>query len=125
MYTLPEQACMLAQDFDKLDGILKDYKRFMSECSLIDRTLPTHVNLDGFSNDGLKIHVHVCLGCTPLPDGPLSVRPRLMLGGAQGFPAGALGPVYRCPYAKRRWQEIYVHHERSSSVQSAPLSSLL
>ena len=57
--TMLKQARMPAQDFDKLDGILKDYKRFMSECPLIDRTLPTHVNLDGFSNDGLKIHVHV------------------------------------------------------------------
>ena len=64
---------MLAQDFDKLDGILKDYKAFMSECPLIDRTLPTHVNLDGFSNDGLKIHVHVRLSCRPFPDGQLSV----------------------------------------------------
>ena len=65
---------MPAQDFDKLDGILKDYKRFMSECPLIDRTLPTHVNLDGFSNDGLKIHVHVCRDCRASPDGLLSPR---------------------------------------------------
>ena len=67
MSTTPKQARMPAQDFDKLDGILKDYKRFMSECPLIDRTLPTHVNLDGFSNDGLKIHVHVRLSYRPSP----------------------------------------------------------
>ena len=100
--TLPEQACMLAQDFDKLDGILKDYKRFMSECSLIDRTLPTHVNLDGFSNDGLKIHVHVCLGCTPLPDGPLSVRRSADAGWSPRIPCWRPGTSVSLPICKEK-----------------------
>ena len=49
------------QDFDKLDGILRDYKHFMSENPDIDRTLPTHVHMSGFADDGLQVHVHVSL----------------------------------------------------------------
>ena len=48
------------QDFDKLESILKDYKRFMSESPHIDNSLPTHVHLAGFASDGLHINVHVC-----------------------------------------------------------------
>ena len=59
------------QDFDKLDGILKDYKHFMSESPYIDKTLPSHVHLAGFAADGLQIHVHVrpinaIHACTPI-----------------------------------------------------------
>lgn len=54
---LSAQLCM--QDFDKLDGILKEYKRFMSESPYIDKTLPSHVHLAGFATDGLQVHVHV------------------------------------------------------------------
>jgi hypothetical protein len=49
------------QDFDKLDSILKDYKHFMSQCPGIDKTLPAHVHLSGFVEEGLQIHVHVSL----------------------------------------------------------------
>ena len=51
---------MCLQDFDKLEAILKDYKRFMSESPHIDKSLPTHVHLGGFASDGLHINVHVC-----------------------------------------------------------------
>ena len=53
-------APMQTQDFDKLEGILKDYKRFMSESPHVDDTLPNHVHLGGFASDGLHVHVHVC-----------------------------------------------------------------
>ena len=49
------------QDFDKLDSILKDYKQFMSQSPGIDKTLPAHVHLSGFVEEGLQIHVHVSL----------------------------------------------------------------
>ncbi len=49
----------LMQDFDKLEGILRDYKHFMSQCPNIDKTLPAHVHLSGFVEEGLQIHVHV------------------------------------------------------------------
>lgn len=51
---------MQTQDFDKLEGILKDYKRFMSESPHVDASLPNHAHLGGFASDGLHIHVHVC-----------------------------------------------------------------
>lgn len=58
---------MCGQDFDKLDAILKDYKLFMSDCTSIDRSLPTHADLAGFSAEGLQIHVHVRSHCMCLP----------------------------------------------------------
>ncbi len=62
------------QDFDKLEGILKEYREFLEDSDSIDMTLPLHANLAGFEEEGLKIAVHVSarssLPCTfawPMP----------------------------------------------------------
>lgn len=47
------------QDFDKLEGILKDYKKFLEASDSIDMSLPMHAHLAGFDEEGLKIAVHV------------------------------------------------------------------
>lgn len=47
------------QDFDKLEGILKEYKNFLKESDSIDMNLPLHAHLAGFDEEGLKIAVHV------------------------------------------------------------------
>ena len=67
----------LLQDFDKLEGILKEYKNFLKESDSIDMNLPLHAHLAGFDEEGLKIAVHVR---TPhplhaLPHTPLSICP--------------------------------------------------
>ncbi|KAK9909058.1 hypothetical protein WJX75_006607 [Coccomyxa subellipsoidea] len=52
-------ACIRYQDFDKLEGILKEYKNFLKESDSIDMNLPLHAHLAGFDEEGLKIAVHV------------------------------------------------------------------
>ncbi|BDA41457.1 probable low conductance mechanosensitive channel YnaI at C-terminar half [Coccomyxa sp. Obi] len=52
-------ACIRYQDFDKLEGILKDYKTFLEASDSIDMSLPLHAHLAGFDEEGLKIAVHV------------------------------------------------------------------
>ncbi|EIE25208.1 hypothetical protein COCSUDRAFT_61447 [Coccomyxa subellipsoidea C-169] len=52
-------ACIRYQDFDKLEGILKEYREFLEDSDSIDMTLPLHANLAGFEEEGLKIAVHV------------------------------------------------------------------
>ena len=47
------------QDFDKLEGILKDYKEFLKASDSIDMSLPLHAHLAGFDEEGLKIAVLV------------------------------------------------------------------
>ncbi len=53
------QQWVMWQDFDKLEGILKDYKGFLEASDSIDMSLPLHAHLAGFDEEGLKIAVHV------------------------------------------------------------------
>lgn len=47
------------QDFEVVESILEEYKAYLKSHPLVDKTLPVHVCLSAYEEDGLKIAVSV------------------------------------------------------------------
>lgn len=48
-----------SQDFDVVESILQEYKAFLKAHPLVDKTLPMHVYMSAYEEDGLRVSVSV------------------------------------------------------------------